>query len=154
MLRRYGLVAFLLLVAATLRAQQVILDPARSSQPVTKLASDVLRWTAHYAGDDVFGLHQWRIVVMFEPLEGGVSARTSFNLVYRIAHVSYDLTKLVREDEPWRTVLHETLHLRLAELTAVVMSLAAGNPSAEQAILNAIEATVTDISMATIWKRP
>lgn len=144
-----------LLVAAPLSvgAQQVIFDPARSSQPANRLAADLLRWTDYYA-DDVFGLHTWRIVVTFEPLEGNVSARTSLNLTYRIAQTQMDLTKLALESEAWRTVLHEVLHIRLGEMSALMLTLASGTPGAEAAVLSALEAAVTDLSMAAVWKRP
>lgn len=141
-----------LLLPLSGRAQQILYDPAASTQAPGRLGSNLLRWTQDYA--TALNLQGWRIAVAFDTLPTGTVARSQFNLIYRIAVVRYDLKQMASDSEPWRSTVHEMLHLRLAELTAVIGYLAKDDSAAFHIGMNGIESAVVDLSMATVWKKP
>ena len=140
------------LLPPPVRAQQILYDPTTSTQVPGRLGSNLLRWTQEHAA--ALNLQGWRIAVVFDTLPPGTIARSQFNLVYRIAVIRYDLKQMANDNEPWRSTVHETLHLRLAELTAIVGYLSKGDSTEFRTGMNAIESVVVDLSMAAIWKKP
>jgi len=148
----------LCLACTTAKGQQIIYDPDGSSQPVNRLASDVLKWSSEFA--EQLNMQGWKIIIRFNPIDTSAvrtrAAATGYNIPYRIVFITVDLDVLRQDSEPWRVVLHEILHGKTVIATDNIIGALDLPPDHHLRfyVMAQIESMVVDISMATPWQKP